>query len=492
MKYPFTKCLNPQRIRNPHTEEWLTVPCGHCDVCNHSKGMRNSLKCKLESLSHKYCMFITLTYDNDSIPRIQLIENDEVTNLYYAVVKNERIGEGEILFELELDDNAKTLLSEKFQNVCPPVLYKKDAQLFIKRFRKHLSKVSNEKIRYYIIGEYGPVHYRPHLHALLWFDGEETFQNFGDILNRSWKFGRVDWSLASGNALNYVAQYVNSSVALPRIFTFDETQPFALHSFYLGESVLASESKKLTEENFKDFVRRGFHFNGRFTEFTLWRSFESRFFPKCHRFGSLNEFERVQAYRAYECARDWTNETSLTKQANIIFFDLESLDYRSLLEVPILKYFFVYYDGIKFNFQDIEFRKKLYRQIYMSLSLSKHFLYKVCQNQSLTEIRNKISFIDSFYKWKDMQALKNQILIEIDIAKTPNISNINLGLCFDIVEPKSLDLQNDFASFVMTNEKDIYEESELVKQYRAESVRITHDSIKHKKLNDLNNIFTNL
>nr|DAG79672.1 MAG TPA: YABBY protein [Microviridae sp.] len=28
---PFCKCLNPQRIVNPYTNEAMTVPCGHCN-----------------------------------------------------------------------------------------------------------------------------------------------------------------------------------------------------------------------------------------------------------------------------------------------------------------------------------------------------------------------------------------------------------------------------------------------------------------------------
>lgn len=478
--YPFTKCENPQKIRNPHTGEWLTVPCGQCAICKRSKASTNSLKCKLESANHKYCMFVTLTYDEENIPRVELIEHPDYDGIYECVLVTERLCDGEILFDIELDDTAILYLSEKFQNTQFPILWKRDAQLFIKRLRKHLNKFTDEKIRYYIIGEYGPRHYRPHYHALIWFDEPETFEVFGECLNRSWKLGRMDYSMCGSKGINYVAQYVNSSVKLPRIFTFDETEPFALHSFYLGEAVLATKSKDIPQEEFKDFVRRGFNFSNGYTEFSVWRSFESRFFPKCVGFGSLNESQRLTAYRAYECAREWTGKTALVKQTkdivSMLMFGIED-DFFDVLRVMF---------GTDYNDAD-----KLYRQIYLALSISKHFLNNVCRNNSLGEIKNRISYIESYYDYKESEALKNQLLLQSEMLSDNKIEPFNVSLFYDQVEPNSLSLQNEFQPFVLCNYRTVYEESLLVRQFRAESIKICNNSIKHKTLNDLNNIFTN-
>ena len=493
MKYPFTKCINPQKIRNPHTGDWLKVPCGKCEACKNSKSSLQSMKCKLETLSHKYCMFVTLTYDNDNIPRIRLLphEPDEygTSDLYYAVQCNPRLSDGVVLFDIELDDVAKLFLSQKFQHEDYPVLYKRDAQLFIKRLRKHLSKYSNEKIRYYIIGEYGPQHFRPHYHALIWFDREETFTHFGCAISASWKFGRVDWSLSRGNCAQYVAQYVNGSVPLPRVFTFDETEPFALHSFYLGEAVLATKSKDIPKEEFANFTTRRIHFGNAFTEFSVWRSYESHFFPKCYRFGQLNEFECIKAYRTYECASEWTGQTSVAKQVKDI---MSMLEYGVGNDDKFFEYLRNTYKITADTFKSQLTKDTLFRQLYLSFSVSKQFLTHVCRNNSLGEIKNRIHYIKDYYAYKDSACLKKQLTLENEILRNPSCDDINVALFFDIVEPKSLSLQNEFQSFVLTNDRDVYEESALVRQFRAEAYKISHDKIKHKKLNDLNNIFTNL
>lgn len=489
MKYPFTKCMNPQKIRNPHTGDWLKVACGKCEACLNSKSSLQTMKCKLESIVHKYCIFVTLTYDNENIPRIRLMPHDEHDDMYYAVQVNPRLSEGEILFDLELDYVAKQMLSAKFQHEDYPVLYKRDAQLFIKRLRKHLSKYTNEKIRYYIIGEYGPQHYRPHYHALLWFDRDETFTSIGSAISQSWKFGRVDWSLSRGNCAQYVAQYVNGSIPLPRIFTFDETEPFALHSFYLGEAVLATKGKDIPKEEFKDFVRRCVHFGNAASEFSVWRSFESRFFPKCYRFGQLDEFECVTPYRTYEFASEWTGQTSVVKQVKDI---ISMLEHKVRKEDKFFQYLRDTYKVSSDSLFDPAYRDKLFRQLYVSFSVSKHFLNNVCRNRSLGEIYNRIHYIKSYYNYKEYTCLKKQLYTQNEILRNPSCDDINVALFFDVIEPKALSLQNEFQSFVLTNDRDVYEESALVRQFRAESYKLSHDKIKHKKLNDLNNIFTNL
>ena len=74
---PFCKCLNPQRIVNPYTNEAMTVPCGHCKACILAKNSRYAFQCDLESYSSKHTLFITLTYANRFIPCAQFVDSME-------------------------------------------------------------------------------------------------------------------------------------------------------------------------------------------------------------------------------------------------------------------------------------------------------------------------------------------------------------------------------------------------------------------------------
>ena len=54
-----------------------------------------------------------------------------------------------------------------------PFLNYVDVQNYIKRLRKHLKTAlgSYETLHFYAVGEYGPVHFRPHYHILLFTIG---------------------------------------------------------------------------------------------------------------------------------------------------------------------------------------------------------------------------------------------------------------------------------------------------------------------------------
>lgn len=490
MKQP-VNCLNPQRIRNKYTGEYLYVGCGKCKACIKSKTMKNTLKCRLESLSHKYCFFVTLTYDEQNIPRFTLIHAGDKENLntWYSVNICQRldkyIPEGEIFGSIEMDIPSLKMLQEKVENYNFPYLAKIDVQLFIKRLRKHLNRYSNEKIRYYCIGEFGPIHFRPHYHLLLWFDRIETFEKIGVCIDRSWKLGRVDYSAAQDKAISYVTGYVNNTCELPRIFTFDEISPFSIHSFHLGEKVLKTKKEDVYEKDYKQFVRRSMCFNGSSSEFTVWRSFESRFFPKCYGYSALSQFERHASYRAYEFAREWTAENSPSKIAKALVYDLLN-DFHDTRIHDLLHKLFTAND---FNPFCKEHQDRLYRQIYLFMSVSKHFLEFVCDRPTEFEINRKINIINEYYTKKDFECLTNQLKLQDDIIKSH--SPECLSMLFVESTPEAIKHNPDIAPFLLAS-TDTIVNSRCYREYKSKVYKDYEDSIKHKELNDLNRIYINL
>lgn len=210
----------PSRIVNPYTHECMTVPCGKCKACILAKNSRYAFQCDLESYCSMYTVFVTLTYAPNYLPvatPMYLGDNTDFGLLCrYDLVDFET---GESLGVFESESSQLELLQQKF-NLCGsiPYLRKTDLQLFLKRFRYYVTKrLPKEKVRYYAVGEYGPVHFRPHYHLLLFLNSKEVLQICPEAVSEAWPFGRIDVQVSEGKCSSYVAGYVNSSVFSPTL-----------------------------------------------------------------------------------------------------------------------------------------------------------------------------------------------------------------------------------------------------------------------------------
>lgn len=106
----------------------VSLPCGKCIGCRLDYSRQWADRLMLELQYHDSAYFVTLTYNDDHVPRS-----------YYA---DEETGEA-------------------YESMT---LSKRDVQLFFKRLRKAFP---NDKIRYFCSGEYGPTTFRPHYHAII-------------------------------------------------------------------------------------------------------------------------------------------------------------------------------------------------------------------------------------------------------------------------------------------------------------------------------------
>lgn len=125
--YPgYINCTDAITARS---EDILELPCGHCIGCRKAQSLEWSNRLLLESLYHDTAYFITLTYCDEYRPYV------------YG-----------------------TDLSTGEANVYMSNLEKKHAQAFIKRLRYYHP---NDRIRYYLAGEYGDSTDKCHFHAIL-------------------------------------------------------------------------------------------------------------------------------------------------------------------------------------------------------------------------------------------------------------------------------------------------------------------------------------
>lgn len=318
-------CQHRSFITNRYTGKRIAVDCGQCDYCIHKRAQKASMRVKTAGSAFKHCWFVTLTYDNEHIPlfncEVHHSEYDDVlgdSGVVYGYEKHSFVPvseyscsdtshlrhiyftqvQGTVPYNREssqyepVKDNwflsmdairsfiAKTQsatpygkdgeLSRRYGNNLIPYLNYVDVQNYIKRLRKHLKTAlgSYETLHFYAVGEYGPVHFRPHYHILLFTNSEQIPKVLRQCHDKSWKLGRSDFQRSAGGAASYVAGYVNSLSSAPLLYrscrAFKPRQRSSIGFFEKGEVFEEGEDIYRAIEQKIDSVVNGriYNFNG--------------------------------------------------------------------------------------------------------------------------------------------------------------------------------------------------------------------------------------
>lgn len=318
-------CQHRSFITNRYTGHRIAVDCGQCDYCIYKRAQKASMRVKTAGSAFKYSYFVTLTYDNEHIPLMKCdvlhseyedalsISGDKIfgyerhsyipvsdyqpedssllRHIFFTQVQGTVPFDREIKeyvpvkdnWFLSMDairsfirktqavDNSVYPAAEKYGlgNLIPFLNYV-DVQNYIKRLRKYLyqSLGSYETLHFYAVGEYGPVHFRPHYHLLLFTNSKEVSEVLRLCHDKSWKLGRSDFQVARGGASSYVASYVNSLSAAPLLYrscrAFKPRQRASLGFFEKGEIFEEGEDVYRAIEQKIDSVINGrvYNFNG--------------------------------------------------------------------------------------------------------------------------------------------------------------------------------------------------------------------------------------
>ncbi len=165
-------------IRRP-----LFLPCGKCIGCRIERTRVWAVRCMHEAQMHDFNSFVTLTYDDEHVPR-----------------------DGSLRYE--------------------------HLRLFFKRLRRKMGP-----FRYFACGEYGEEGGRPHYHACLfglYFGDRELFSSGGSgsrlytskLLSALWPYGFASVGDVEFKSAQYVAGYVTKKLsgvaAEERYLRFDE------------------------------------------------------------------------------------------------------------------------------------------------------------------------------------------------------------------------------------------------------------------------------
>nr|DAI73302.1 MAG TPA: Replication associated protein [Microviridae sp.] len=546
-------CQHRSFITNKYTGARIAVDCGQCDYCIHKKAKKASMRVKTAGSAFKYSYFVTLTYDNEHVPlfKCEVLDNvyDDVLNesgdIHFGYEKHSFIPvseyscadpsqlrhifftqiQGTVPFNRtsskyeEVKDNwflsmdairsfiAKTKtdspygengrLSDRYGDNLIPFLNYVDVQNYIKRLRKHLfqSLGSYETLHFYAVGEYGPVHFRPHYHLLLFTNSDEVAQVLRHCHDKSWKLGRSDFQRSAGGACSYVASYVNSLCSAPLLYrscrAFRPRSRSSIGFFEKGCSFVEDEDPYAQIEKKIDSVINGtiYNFNGVSVRSTPPLSYIRTLLP---RFSSARNDDATAIARIL-CAVHRTPQ----RIAKFGFIDYKQDSILSLVRIyyQYLKVQNILTDDDKIVLHasrcltrfcnsssdvDIEsYINKLYRLFL--------YVYKFFRNWHLPDFGSDVSAYSGrimfiiktgieYEKKADYESLRNAYDLRFHY---PEISDCMFALP-----------QNGQEIDVLSNVS--RETIQFLEQLRYRSSTFCRNMIKHKKLNDANNIFNRM
>ena len=174
--------LDKKVVHGRVVTDFIPIPCGQCIGCRIDYSKQWATRCMLESQYHDENYFLTLTYDEEHVPRSEYVDLET----------------GEI----------KECLT----------LVKSDLQAFNKRLRRALEYRGDDGFRFYACGEYGSASARPHYHMIafgLHLDDLQLYKKSptgnlynSPFLDKIWKMGHVVIGDVTFESCAYVSRYI--------------------------------------------------------------------------------------------------------------------------------------------------------------------------------------------------------------------------------------------------------------------------------------------
>lgn len=545
-------CQHRSFITNRYNGARIAVDCGQCDYCIHKKAQKMSMRVRTAGSAFKYSYFVTLTYDNEHVPLMackvlhsdyddaigisgdihfgheyhkyipvseyQCDDSSMLRHIFFEQVQGTVPFDREIkeytpvkdnwflsmdairsfIYKTQSIDKTDYPASEQYgrDNLIPFLNYA-DVQNYIKRLRKYLYKQlgSYETLHFYAVGEYGPVHFRPHYHILLFTNSEEVSKVLRYCHDKSWKFGRSDFQIARGGASSYVSSYVNSLSSAPLLYrscrAFRPRSRASLGFFEKGCDFVEGEEPYAQIEQKIDSVVNGrvHNFGGLSIRSTPPMSYIRTLLP---RFSSARNDDSIAIARVLRAVH-----STPRRIAKYGFIDYKQDSVLSLVRT--------YYQYLKTNPILTDDDKIVLH--------SARCLTRFCNSSSDVDIESYINklyrlflYVYKFFRnWHlpsfgcniDSYAGRIMFILKKGIEYEKKKNYESLRDVFNIRSANSSISDCMFALPANGQERDVLsnvscETVQLLEQLRYRSATFCRDMIKHKKLNDANNIFNRM
>ena len=521
----YGSCLHPRVIKNKYTGDPVYVPCGTCEFCVHNKAIKSELKCNVQLASSKYCEFITLTYSTEYLPvgkfyqgsrgevRFRSLPRDFVYS-YETVqghTRNISFNDEIFDFDTQLSWSSAQLLQKKahlhytsfpdgrriynrpYMEGLIGYLNYRDVQLFFKRLIQNIRRITNEKIHYYVVGEYGPTTFRPHFHILLFHNSKELRQSIRQFVSKSWRFGDSDTQPVWSSASCYVAGYVNSTSCLPDFFKNSRhIKPFGRFSVHFAESTFDEVFKpEENEEIFSLFYDgRVLDLNGKPTTVRPKRSHINRLYPRLNRSKHATVVDDIRVATIISrlpqvVARfgfiDEVSDFELSKRVYFLIRRYLEVDHSLDYAPEELR---VIYNACRLslyiNFSDESGCSAVYRLLLQYRNLVKNWITAPVGSVAFVgQLYKAVRTIRSFYNYCSRRSLHDQLVSVEKWSNNPYVcANLSIYYFYPLTD---VDIMKSSFSEIVLN-------SPVLRASYADYAADNRERIKHKALNDKNSL----
>lgn len=311
------KCLSPVTVFH-HGEKYV-VPCGKCAACRLSRSNDWTFRVEDEIEAAPYTIFFTLTYSNKYIPKLHMRYLNGVYWFERDAFDVRFNGVEDVLREDDMPSdgfvNARSwpVIQNFYSTEYFGYSSKRDIQLWLKSLRKDIfdnfcnqdkQLYERNKIRYFIISEYGPNTFRPHVHGLIFVQSAGLADYLVQTaLYQNWQM--CDKTLfdnytkfASKGVSNYLASYLTNFNRLPRVLSFDEFKPWRLSSKNPAIGYASYDSEEIYEKISSGTIEyvKSVTYADAINVFCYPSNYLRSLFPRCFEFRVLPYYRLLQVY----------------------------------------------------------------------------------------------------------------------------------------------------------------------------------------------------
>lgn len=250
----------------------MFVPCGKCAGCKVQRSIDSTSRLNNELSNYNYSIFITLTYDNKYIPFVP------VGSRFICRIGD--VDQGRITSIQLLQKIDTPLLLSKYHRInnfpdsvvvgTDPVgvIYYRDFQLYLKRFRKklYLHYGKNITFRFAVTLEYGTITKRPHIHAIFGFNTIDLAKVGKRLLCECWSYGDSDrlskyTVFCSKGIGSYLSSYVAGYIGSDELSTVKRFRPRFRRSNEITYGIEKKADKAITSVIKRFFGKEVFEFD---------------------------------------------------------------------------------------------------------------------------------------------------------------------------------------------------------------------------------------